>query len=109
MSRMGTERPIKKRRLSRNQPIKLGHQDTSRANLSVIVSYSASKKGPLKQKRQAIYTIGVKALITLAAAIAVGAGVGLFTIARQDGSKSGQVLGIVIPIVAIISAIYLIV
>jgi hypothetical protein len=54
-----------------------------------------------------MYNIAVKIIITLAIAIAVGFGVALFTIARQDGSKVGQVLGFAIPIVAIISAIYL--
>jgi hypothetical protein len=51
--------------------------------------------------------ITVNVLITFAAAVAVGAGVVLFTIAKQDGSKAGQVLGVAIPVAAIISAIYL--
>jgi hypothetical protein len=54
-----------------------------------------------------MHAITVKALITFAAAVAVGAGVAIFTIAKQDGSKTGQVLGVAIPVVAIISAIYL--
>ena len=50
--------------------------------------------------------IAVKALVIFLAAVAVGAGVALFIIAKQDGSKTGQVLGVVIPILAIISAVY---
>jgi bacteriorhodopsin len=53
-----------------------------------------------------MHAIAAKALITIVAAVAVGAGVVLFTIAKQDGSKTGQILGIAIPVVAIISAIY---
>jgi hypothetical protein len=50
--------------------------------------------------------IAVKALITILAALAVAAGVALFTIAKQDGSRTGQVLGVAIPLLAIISALY---
>jgi len=53
-----------------------------------------------------VIAIAVKALVILLAAVAVGAGVALFIIAKQDGSKTGQVLGVVIPILAIISAVY---
>jgi hypothetical protein len=53
-----------------------------------------------------MHAIAAKALIIISAAIAVGAGVALFTIARQDGSKTGQVLGVAISVTAIISAIY---
>jgi hypothetical protein len=53
-----------------------------------------------------MHTIAAKSLIVILAVIAVGAGVALFTIAKQDGSKTGQVLGVAIPVVAIISAIY---
>ena len=35
-------------------------------------------------------------------------GVALFTIARQDGSRAGQILGVAIPMVAMIVAIYLV-
>ena len=52
--------------------------------------------------------IGVKILVILAAATAAGAGVALFVIARQDGSKAGQVLGIALPVLTIIFALYLI-
>jgi hypothetical protein len=55
---------------------------------------------------QIMHAIAAKALIVISAAIAVGAGVALFTIARQDGSKTGQVLGVAISVMAIISAIY---
>lgn len=40
-----------------------------------------------------MHAIAAKALITILAAAAVGAGVVLFTIAKQDGSKTGQILG----------------
>jgi len=53
-----------------------------------------------------VNAIAVKAFIIFIAAVAVGAGVVLFIIAKQDGSKTGQVLGVVIPILAIISAVY---
>jgi hypothetical protein len=53
-----------------------------------------------------MYSIAVKILVTIGATAAVGVGVALFTIARQDGSKAGQVLGVAIPLVAIIFAIY---
>jgi hypothetical protein len=50
--------------------------------------------------------IAVKDLIILVAGVAFGAGVALFVIAKQDDSKTGQVLGVLIPILAIISAVY---
>lgn len=54
----------------------------------------------------AVNAIALKALVIFVAAVAVGAGVALFIIAKQDGSKTGQVLGVVIPILAIVSAVY---
>jgi hypothetical protein len=53
-----------------------------------------------------VNAIAIKALIIFIAAVAVGAGVALFVIAKQDGSKTGQILGVVIPILAILSAVY---
>ena len=53
-----------------------------------------------------MHAIAAKALITILAAIAVAAGLALFTIAKQDGSKIGQVLGVAIFVLAAISAIY---
>ena len=53
-----------------------------------------------------MHAIAAKALITILAAVAVGAGVALFTIAKQDGSKAGQFLGVAIPVAAIIAAVY---
>ena len=50
MRQKGAERPSRKRRLSRNQPIKLRHQYTSRSNLTVIVSHSVSFKMAPKVK-----------------------------------------------------------
>jgi hypothetical protein len=58
------------------------------------------------QELQVMHTIAAKALIIILAAAAVGGGVVLFTIAKQDGSKAGQFLGIAIPVVAIFTAIY---
>jgi hypothetical protein len=55
-----------------------------------------------------MYAIAFKIVVTLGAALAVGAGVALFTIARQDGSRAGQILGVAIPIVAMVVAIYLV-
>jgi hypothetical protein len=46
-------------------------------------------------------------LIGLAIAGAALGGVVLFWIARQDGSRLGSVLGILLPILAIFAAIYL--
>jgi hypothetical protein len=57
---------------------------------------------------EVMHAIATKVLITILAAAAVGAGVVLFTIAKQDGSKTGQILGVAIPVVAIVSAIYFI-
>jgi len=53
-----------------------------------------------------VNAIAIKALIIFIAAVAVGASVALFIIAKQDGSKTGQILGVVIPILAILSAVY---
>jgi hypothetical protein len=53
-----------------------------------------------------VNAIAIKALIIFVAAVAVGAGVAQFIIAKQDGSKIGQILGVVIPIQAILSAVY---
>jgi hypothetical protein len=53
-----------------------------------------------------MHTIAAKALIIILAAAAVGGGVVLFTIAKQDGSKAGLFLGVVIPVVAIFTAAY---
>ena len=53
-----------------------------------------------------MHTIATKALIIVLAAAAVGSGVVLFTIAKQDGSKAGQFLGVAIPVAAIIAAVY---
>ena len=52
--------------------------------------------------------IGIKILAILVAATAAGAGVALFVIAMQDGSKAGQALGLAIPVLTIISVLYLI-
>jgi FtsH-binding integral membrane protein len=53
-----------------------------------------------------MHTIAAKALIIFLAAAAVGGGVALFTIAKQDDSKAGQFLGVAIPVCVIIAAIY---
>jgi uncharacterized membrane protein HdeD (DUF308 family) len=53
-----------------------------------------------------MHTIAAKALIIILGAAAVCGGVVLFTIAKQDGSKAGQFLGVAIPVVAIIAAVY---
>ena len=50
--------------------------------------------------------ITIKALIVFVAARCRGGRRGPFFYANQDGSKTGQVLGIVIPILAILSAVY---
>ena len=55
-----------------------------------------------------MYAIAFKGIVTLGAALAVGAEVALFTIARQDGSRAGQRLGAAIPIGATTVAIYLV-
>jgi hypothetical protein len=55
-----------------------------------------------------MHAIIFKVIVTLGAALAVGAGVALFTIARQDDSRTGQIIGVVIPVVALIVAIYLV-
>jgi hypothetical protein len=54
----------------------------------------------------AVYVLAFKVLGTLVGAAAAGGGVALFVIAKQDGSRTGQILGVAIPIVAIISAVY---
>ena len=64
-----------------------------------------AEQGP-SQKWQVMHIIVAKALIVILAAAAVGGGVVLFTIAKQDGSKAGQFLGVVIPVVAIFTAVY---
>ncbi len=56
-----------------------------------------------------MHTIAANALIIILAAAAVGGGVVLFTIAKQDGSKAGQFLGVAIPVVAIFAAVYFII
>jgi hypothetical protein len=53
-----------------------------------------------------MHSIAIKVLITFTSALAVGLGAALFVIARQDGSKAGQILGVVIPVLAIISVIF---
>ena len=44
-----------------------------------------------------MHTIAAKALIVILAASAVGGDEVIFTIAKQDGSKAGQFLGVTIP------------
>lgn len=46
------------------------------------------------------------ARIGLQAKLSVVAGVALFVIAKQDGSRAGQILGVAIPLIGIVFAIY---
>jgi hypothetical protein len=48
------------------------------------------------------------ALIILTLATAIGAGLALFVIARQDASRMGKVLGVLIVVTAIGMAIYIV-
>ena len=46
-------------------------------------------------------------VIGVALLAAIGGGVALFDIARQDGSRQGQVLGVLFPLAAILIGAYL--
>ena len=61
-----------------------------------------------QKKALKVWSVLGNVLIVLALSAALGAGIALFVIARQDVSRTGKVLGVLIVVAAISMAIYVV-